>query len=198
MPSLSLSSKLIMGFEASGALSWRTVTTVMINFQSTCDLLPCLHTCKSMGPNGVNNRILRDLITSLQYLSSIIFQLFWKSREVSVDWNLAIIVPVLKKRKKEEPANYRPVCLTSVPGRIMEKIMLGVTEIHLKDNVVTGHSQQKIMRERSQLTNLISFHDKFFHLVDQVKPVDVTLLDLVKLSVLFLTVTFWTKCSAYG
>ena len=33
---------------------------------------------------------------------------------------------------QEESGDYRPVSLTSVPGKIMEKIILGVTENHLK------------------------------------------------------------------
>ena len=61
---------------------------------------------------------------------SVIFS--WKSGEVSVDWKLAN-VPVFKKGKKEDPGNYRPVSLTSEPGRVMEKVILGVTGKHLKE-----------------------------------------------------------------
>ena len=39
-------------------------------------------------------------------------------------WTLANIVPIFKKGKKDNPGNYRPVSLTSVPGRITEKSML--------------------------------------------------------------------------
>ena len=55
----------------------------------------------------------------------------------------------------------------------MERIMLGVIEKYLKDNVVIGHCQHGFMRERSCLTNLISFYDKINHLNDQGKLVDV-------------------------
>ena len=76
---------------------------------------------------------------------SIISQWSWESGEVPIDWKLANIVPIFKS-KKEDPSNHRPVSLTSVPGKIMEKIMLGVIEKHLKDNVVIGHSQHRFMR----------------------------------------------------
>ena len=65
---------------------------------------------------------------------------------------------------QEESGDYRPVSLTSVPGKIMEKIILGVIEKHLKDN---GNSQHGFIRRRSYLTKLMSFYNKFTCLVDQ-------------------------------
>ncbi|KAK4827810.1 hypothetical protein QYF61_021802 [Mycteria americana] len=74
----------------------------------------------------------------------------------------------------------RPVSLTSVPGKIMVKVILGVIEKHLRDSAVTGHSQHRFMRGKSCLTNLISFYDKATHLVDQGKPVDAFLFYFIK------------------
>ena len=88
---------------------------------------------------------------------SIIFQQSREPGEVPVNWKLANVVPMFKKGKKEDPGNYRPVSLTSVPGKIIEKVILGVIEKHLRDNAVLGHSQHGFMRGKSCLTNLISF-----------------------------------------
>lgn len=54
-----------------------------------------------------------------------------------------------------------------MPGKITEKIILGVAEKHLKDNAVIGHSQHNFMRAKSCLTNLISFYYKVTHPADQ-------------------------------
>lgn len=77
---------------------------------------------------------------------------------------------------KEDPGDYKHNSLTSAPGEIMEKIMLGFTEKHLKNSAVTGHSQHGIMRERSCLTSFISFQDMVTYLIDQGKPVVVILI----------------------
>ncbi|KAK4815701.1 hypothetical protein QYF61_006684 [Mycteria americana] len=74
----------------------------------------------------------------------------------------------------------RPVSLTSVPGKIMEKVILRVTEKHLRSKAVIGHSHRGFTRGKSCLTNLVSFYDKVTHLVDQGKPVDVVGLDFSK------------------
>ncbi|KAJ7424497.1 RNA-directed DNA polymerase from mobile element jockey-like protein [Willisornis vidua] len=104
----------------------------------------------------------------------------WESEEVPADWKMANVVPVFKKGKMEDPRNYRPVSLTSVLYKVKEKIILGVTEKHLKDKTVIRHSQHGFMRRKSCLSNLICFYDKVTHLADQGKPADVILRDFNK------------------
>lgn len=57
---------------------------------------------------------------------STIQQRSWESGEVSADWKLANVIPIYKKGMGEGPGNYRPVSLTSLPGKAMEKIFLGI------------------------------------------------------------------------
>lgn len=55
--------------------------------------------------------------------------LFWvvlRIQEFPFNWKLAN-VPAFKKGK-EDPGNYRPVILTSMAVKIMEKVILGDTE----------------------------------------------------------------------
>jgi len=82
-----------------------------------------------------------------------------------VDWKLANF-PIFKKGRKEDPANYRPVRLTSVSDKVMEKVVLGDTEKLLKDDTVIGHSQHGFTSRKSCLTNLISLYDKVTALAD--------------------------------
>jgi len=43
-------------------------------------------------------------------------------------------MPIYKKGWSEDPRNYRPVSLTSVMGKIMERFILSVLTRHVKDN----------------------------------------------------------------
>jgi len=133
-----------------------------------------------MGPDGIHPRVHKELADAIAGPLSIIFQQSCESGEVPVDWKLANVVPIFKKGKKIDRGNYRPVSLTSAPGKIMEKMILEVLEAHLGDNAVIGPSQHGFMRGRSCLTNLNSFYDKITHLVDQGKPDDVIFLDSSK------------------
>ncbi|KAJ7409504.1 RNA-directed DNA polymerase from mobile element jockey-like protein [Willisornis vidua] len=133
-----------------------------------------------MRPDGIHPRILKEIADVITKPVSVIFEWSWDSGEDPADWKVANIVPVFKKGKKVDPGNYRSVSLTSVPGKVMEKIILGSIENHLKDIAVISHSQHRFMRGKSGLSNLVSFCDKVAHLADQRKPVDVIFLDFSK------------------
>jgi len=112
-----------------------------------------------MGPDGIHPRVLRELVQQLAKTLSIIYQQSWLTGEVPDDWRIAKVTPIYKKGRKEDPGNYRPVRLTSVPGQIMERIILSVLTRHVKDNHGIRPSQHGFMKGRSCLTNLISFYD---------------------------------------
>ncbi|KFP64029.1 hypothetical protein N322_11995, partial [Cariama cristata] len=106
----------------------------IIQGEMVSDLLLCLDTHKSMGPDGIHPRVLRELVEVLTKPLSIIYQQSWLTGEVSVDWRLANVKPIYKKGQKEDLGNYSPVSLTSVPGKVMEQIILSAIMRHVQDN----------------------------------------------------------------
>jgi len=90
------------------------------------------------------------------------------------------VTSIYKKGRKEDPRNYRPVSLTSLPGKIMEQFILSALSGHVKDNLGIRPKQHGFMKGRSCLTNLSSFYDQVTHLVDEGKAVDVVYLEFSK------------------
>ncbi|KAK4820841.1 hypothetical protein QYF61_007815 [Mycteria americana] len=163
----------------------------IIQEEAVNDLLHHLDTHKSMGPDGIHLRVLRELAEELAKPLSIIYQQSWITGEVPDDWRLANVTPIYKKGRKEDPGNYRPVSLTLVPGKIMERFILSVLNRHVQANQLyslsmTSYaetrtpSQHGFVKGRSCLTNLISFYDQVTCLVDEGKAVDVIYLDFSK------------------
>ena len=59
------------------------------------------------------------------------------------------MTPIYKKGCKEYPENYRPLSLTLVPGKAMEKIILMEITWHVRDNLGSRPSQHRSMKGRS-------------------------------------------------
>ncbi|KFO87090.1 hypothetical protein N320_08569, partial [Buceros rhinoceros silvestris] len=98
------------------------------------DLLQHLDAHKSIGPDGIHPRVLRELEEVLSKPLSIIYQQSWLIREVPVDWRLANVTPIYKKGWKEDLGNYRSVSLTLLLGKAMEQIILSAIMWYIQDN----------------------------------------------------------------
>ncbi|CAM5128003.1 unnamed protein product, partial [Eretmochelys imbricata] len=160
---------------ALGSTAWGEGDQPSVEKEVVRDYLEKLDEHKSMGPNALHPRVLKELADVIAEPLAIIFENSWRSGEVPDDWKKANVVPIFKKGKKEDPGNYRPVSLTSVPGKIMEQVLKESILKHLEWKVIRT-SQHGFSKGKSCLTNLIAFYHEITGSVDEGKAVAVLFL----------------------
>ncbi|GAB0177989.1 mitochondrial enolase superfamily member 1 [Grus japonensis] len=99
---------------------------------------------------------------------------------MSEDWRKANVTLVFKKGKEEDLENYRPVSLTSIPGKVMEQLFLGVISKDVEEKKVIRSGQHEFTKGKSCLTNLIAFYDDMTGCIDEGRAVDVVYFDFSK------------------
>ena len=107
------------------------------------DRLMRLNVYKFMEPDGVHPRVLKKLAEVVAEPLSIIFEKSWLSGEVPDDWRKGLVTPIYKTGNKED--------LTSVPGKIMEQIILDDMLDHMRNERVIQDSQHGFTRGSSCL-----------------------------------------------
>ncbi|CAM4573163.1 unnamed protein product [Caretta caretta] len=165
---------------ALGSTAWGEGGQPSMEKEVVQDYLEKLDEHKSMGPDALYPRVLKKLADVIAEPLAIIFENSWQSSEVPDNWKKANVVPIFKKGKEEDPGNYRPVGLTSVPGKIMEQVLQESILKHLEERKVIRNSQHGFTKGKSCLINLIAFFDKITGSVDEGKAVNVLFLDFSK------------------
>ncbi|GFX44948.1 putative RNA-directed DNA polymerase from transposon BS [Trichonephila clavipes] len=79
---------------------------------------------KSPELDGINGQMLSHLGTHARLRLLDIFNLAWNTGCLPRDWKKAIIVPIKKPGQVDgSPENYRPIALTCVTSKLMEKMV---------------------------------------------------------------------------
>ncbi|GAB0177906.1 mitochondrial enolase superfamily member 1 [Grus japonensis] len=93
-------------------------------------------------------------------------------------WRKVNATPIFKKGKKgKNPGNYRPVSLTSVPGKVLEKLIMKTIFRHMNNKKAIRSSQHGFTK--GKLTNL-NLYDETTCLINKERARDIVYLDFSK------------------
>ncbi|KAK8747748.1 hypothetical protein OTU49_016574, partial [Cherax quadricarinatus] len=123
-------------------------------------LLSDLDTSKAMGPDNISPWVLREGAEMLCVPLTTIFNTSLETGQLPEKWKTANVVPMFKKGNRNEALNYRPVSLTCIVCKVMEKIIRRRVVEHLERNKIINENQHGFMEGKSCITNLLEFYDK--------------------------------------
>ena len=78
---------------------------------------------KSAGADGVASELLKNGGEMMAKVLHRICQIAWEQSEVPMDWLRGVIVPLHKDGDRKLPANYRPITLLSIVGKVYTGVL---------------------------------------------------------------------------
>ena len=126
-----------------------------VNKEEIMRLMGDLDVNKAPGPDGISTWILKECREQLADKIHSLVKTSLTQGRVPKDWKRANIVPIYKGGSREDPLNYRPVSLTSVVGKICEKVIKDAWMEHLESRNVLTDCQFGFRRGRSCSSNLL-------------------------------------------
>ena len=146
--------------------------------EATFHILKNIDVNKAPGPDGIAGVILKNCALNLAYPLSILYNISFSMGQLSSDWKVANIVPVHKKGDKSDVKNYRPISLTSLVMKVMEKYLRD--EIYSKCCHLINGKQHGFLPQKSCTTQLVTVLDDITQSMNSQNDVDVIYFDFAK------------------
>ena len=130
--------------------------------------------------DGIPPKLLLEVVEQISILLATVFNLSLEEGIVPLEWKEANIIPLFKKGSRNKSKNNRPVSLTSVICKLLERLSKDHLVDFLVKNKLINPSHHGFLKARSCLTNMLCFLEDVTKWVDEGSPLDIIYLDLKK------------------
>jgi hypothetical protein len=156
------------------------LTEFQVTREKVLKLLRNLKTDKSPGLDAMHPRILKELAETISTPLTYIFQKSVSSGQLPRQWKDAVISPIYKKGDRKQAQNYRPVSLTSIICKLLERLVVDQIREHLENNYLASKEQHGFTTGKSTVTNLLEAMNLWTETLMHGTPVDILYLDYAK------------------
>ena len=160
--------------------STAAMVEITLSYEVVFEKLKGLNASSSAGPDGIHPRVLFSYARVLALPLSIIFTRSLNEGILPDAWKLSRVVPIFKEGSKASPLNYRPVSMTSMPCKVMERILVDHIVEYLEENSLLANGQFGFRQGRGVEDQLLLMYGEVVNRVDSGEVVDVVYLDFSK------------------
>ena len=133
---------------------------------------------------GPDEDIPARILTSCKDQLALPLTLFWtesfEQGYIPEVLKTQFITPIFKKGDRTDPANYRPVSITSHVMKTFERVVRKHLVKHLEDNELLSNNQHGFRKKKSCMTQLLSHIEHIYKSLNHDDEVDVIYLDFAK------------------
>ena len=159
-----------------------SLTDIMLNEDIIIEAIHKLSPNSAAGPDCIPSSLLVNRATELAPVLLLIFSDSLSHGVIPKSWERAAIIPIYKSGDKTVPSNYRPISLTSVICKVLERIIRKQVFSFLDQKGCLNSTQHGFRPGRSYLSALLDVFDNIMHMLDSNSSVDMVYLDFSKAS----------------
>ena len=148
--------------------------------QDVKEVLELLDVNTSTGHDEIHPRFLKVLAHELSVPLAIMFNQSIDEGRLPSEWLSSIVVPIFKKGERCNPLNYRPVSLTSVVCKAMERLIMRPINEYLSTNSLINANQFGFRSGHSTADQLLLTYNNISIFTDSGKTVDLVFFDFMK------------------
>ena len=135
---------------------------------------------KAAGPDGINNRILRELAVELSVPFCSLFNQSLRTGNFPAFWKVSDVCLIDKSGDRSVPSNYRPVSLLCIPEKSFERAVFKHFYNHLHNNNILTSLQSGFIPGDSTVDQLTYLYNTFCQALDSGKEVREVFCDVSK------------------
>ena len=151
-----------------------------IDLNGVLKLLANLKPDKAAGPDNIKPVLLKELRSEIAPVFKTIFEKSLETGTLPKDWVSARVSPIFKKGDKSDSLNYRPISLTCILCKLMERIIASNLTWHFNNNNILYDIQHGFHEKRSCETQLIQLVEDLGRQLTLGNQTDLVLLDFSK------------------
>ena len=135
---------------------------------------------KSSGPDGINNRVLRELAKEISVPFCSLFNRSIQAGEFPDIWKRSHVSPIAKGGDRKSPSNYRPISLLCTSEKCFERVVFKHLYNHFHENHILTPLQSGFVPGDSTVNQLTFLYNIFSQSLDSGKEVRVVFCDISK------------------
>jgi len=156
------------------------ISCILFPMDAVLSNLLKLSNSQTITPDGFSSATLKLFSSALVAPLSLLFELLFMYQYVPSDWKRSFVIPVHKNGPCSNPSNYRPISITSIICRTMERVIKDQLVSYLTKSNLICMEQHGFSKGKSTLTNLLESTSDWHWNIESHSSVDVIYLDLSK------------------
>ena len=157
-----------------------SIEEINLDIQDVRNRLKQLKSDSAMGPDNLHPLLLKECADELALPFYLLFSKSLHIGKLPHTWKTSLVTPIFKKGKRTDPLNYRPISLTPIPCKILERIISKTLYSFIEEYLIFDDAQYGFRPNRSVVDQLLLTYNDITYWYDQGATVDLILFDFTK------------------